>query len=46
MATDTAVVAMVYLAKPLTRAELKRFNEYLCARLSVPAIDIIPVSKP
>lgn len=44
-ATDTVTVALVSMNKPLTKAQMTRFKEYLCARLSIHEIEIIPVSK-
>ncbi len=44
-ATDTVTVAMVYMAQPLSKAQMTRFREYLCARLAISEIEIIPVSK-
>lgn len=44
--TDTVNVAMVYMHKPLSPTMLKRFREYLCARLSVDKIEIVTIPNP
>lgn len=45
-ATDTVTVAMVYMNRTFSKQEVNRFREYLCARLSLNEIEIIPVSRP
>ena len=45
-ATDTVTVALVYMQRPLSKPDMNRFREYLCARLAVSAIEIVAVPRP
>lgn len=43
--SDTVNVVMVYMHKPLAPAMLRRFREYMCARLAVDEIEIVTIPK-